>query len=79
MVARGDLALEVSFAKLPFLQKWIISECRSLGKPVVVATDFMNSMCHRRVPSRAEVLDVANVFLDGAAGLLLSQETAVGR
>lgn len=79
MVARGDLALEVSFAKLPFLQKRIISECRSLGKPVVVATDFMNSMCHRRVPSRAEVLDVANVFLDGAAGLLLSQETAVGR
>jgi len=79
MVARGDLALEVSFAKLPFLQKRIISECRSLGKPVVVATDFMNSMCHRCVPSRAEVMDVANVLLDGATGLLLSQETAVGR
>jgi pyruvate kinase len=78
MVARGDMALEVSFAKLPFLQKQIVSECRSLGKPVVVATDFMDSMCHRHVPSRAEVMDVANAFLDGATGLLLSQETAVG-
>jgi pyruvate kinase len=78
MVARGDMALEISFAKLPFLQKQIISECRFLGKPVVVATDFMDSMCHRRVPSRAEVMDVANAFLDGATGLLLSQETAVG-
>ena len=79
MVARGDLALEVSFTKLPLLQKRIISECRFLGKPVIVATDFMDSMCHRRVPSRAEVLDVANAFLDGATGVLLSQETAVGR
>jgi pyruvate kinase len=78
MVARGDMALEISFTKLPFLQKRIISECRSLGKPVIVATDFMDSMCHRRVPSRAEVMDVANTFLDGATGLLLSQETAVG-
>ena len=78
MVARGDLALEVSFEKLPFLQKRIISECRSVGKPVVVATGFMDSMCHRPVPSRAEVMDVANVFLDGATGILLSQETAVG-
>ncbi|MFQ6044106.1 MAG: pyruvate kinase [Candidatus Poribacteria bacterium] len=79
MVARGDLALEVSFAKLPFLQKRIILECRSFGKPVVVATGFMDSMCHKRVPSRAEVMDVANASLDGATGILLSQETAVGR
>jgi pyruvate kinase len=78
MVARGDMALEISFTKLPFLQKRIISECRSFGKPVIVATDFMDSMCHRRVPSRAEVMDVANAFLDGATGILLSQETAVG-
>jgi len=78
MVARGDMALEVSFAKLPLLQKRIISECRSLGKPVVVATGFMDSMCQRCVPSRAEVMDVANAFLDGATGILLSQETAVG-
>ena len=79
MVARGDMALEVSFAELPLLQKRIISECRSLGKPVIVATGFMDSMCHRCVPSRAEVMDVANTFLDGATGILLSQETAVGR
>ncbi len=79
MVARGDMALEVSFAKLPLLQKRIISECRSLGKPVIVATGFMDSMCQRCVPSRAEVMDVANAFLDGATGMLLSQETAVGR
>lgn len=79
MVARGDLALEVSFTKLPFLQKRIISVCRSLEKPVVVATGFMDSMCHQPVPSRSEIMDVANAFLDGADGLLLSQETAVGR
>jgi len=79
MVARGDMALEISFAKLPLLQKRIISECRSLGKPVIVATGFMDSMCQRCVPSRAEVMDVANAFLDGATGILLSQETAVGR
>ena len=78
MVARGDLALEVSFTKLPFLQKLIISECHSKGKPVIVATDIMNSMCRRRVPSRADVMDVANIFFSGATGLLLSQETAVG-
>ena len=78
MIARGDMALEVSFAELPLLQKRIILECRSLGKPVIVATGFMDSMCHRCVPSRAEVMDVANAFLDGATGILLSQETAVG-
>lgn len=78
MVARGDLALEASFTKLPFLQKRIISVCRSLEKPVVVATGFMDSMCQSPVPSRCEIMDVANAFLDGADGILLSQETAVG-
>jgi len=78
MVARGDLAVEVSFTKLPFLQKRIISVCHSLEKPVVVATGFMDSMCQSPVPSRCEIMDVANAFLDGADGLLLSQETAVG-
>lgn len=79
MLARGDLALEVSFEKLPYLQKRVISACLSASKPVVVATGLMDSMCHRCVPTRAEVMDVANSVLDGATGLLLSQETAVGR
>ncbi len=79
MVARGDLGVEIDVARMPVVQKQIVATCHLHQRPVIVATQMLDSMQHSRQPTRAEATDVGNAILDGCDACMLSGETAIGQ